>query len=71
MMMFNIGERVVVDNVEGLCTVVGHGFYQQAHHVTTTPAYIIRMDRGTWTADGYSFIDTIVVHPDNVRELGE
>ena len=69
--MFNIGERVVVDNVGCLCTVVGHGFYQQAHYVTTTPAYIVRMDQGKWTDDGNSFIDTIVVHPDNVRELGD
>jgi hypothetical protein len=70
-MMFNIGELVVVVNVEGVCKVVGHGFFQQDYSVTMTPAYIIRMNQGKWTDDGNSFIDTIVVHPDNVRELGE
>jgi hypothetical protein len=67
--MFQVGTKVNVLNVEGECTVVGHGFYQSQHYVTTSPAYIVRMDRGVWTEGHGAFIDTIVVHPDNVQEV--
>ena len=69
--MFAIGQRVQVENLEGVHTVVGHGFFQSAHYATVSPAYIIRMDRGKWTEDGNAFIDTIVVHPDNVEEVND
>jgi hypothetical protein len=67
--MLKIGERVQVENLEGVHTIVGHGFFEQAHFATMSPAYIVRMDQGKWTEDHNAFIDTIVVHPDNVTEV--
>ena len=67
--MFKVGQRVIVENVGGICTVVGHGFFELEHYATTTPAYIVRMDKGQWTADGNAFISIIVAHPDNVLEV--
>ena len=67
--MLKIGERVQVENLEGVHTIVGHGFYEQEHFATISPAYIVRMDQGQWTADGNAFINIIVVHPDNVTEV--
>jgi len=67
--MFKVGTKVVIENVECEGTVVGHGFYESAHFVTMHPAYIIRLDKGQWTEDRKAFIDTIVVHPNNVQEV--
>ena len=67
--MLKIGERVVVNTNDLVGTICGHGFFQDDFHATMSPAYIIRLDRGQWTKDSNTFINVIVVHPDNVEEV--
>ena len=69
--MFKVGERVVVNTNGQRGTVCGHGFFQDDFHATMSPAYMIRLDKGVWTRDGNSFINVIVVHPDNVEEVND
>lgn len=74
--MLNIGTRIVITSLaQGndpgpAGTVVGFANYQSQHTGFIEPAYVIRLDKGVWTEDRFAFIDTIIVHYDNVEEEG-